>query len=177
MTNDKFKALVHYVCDYCIETPGKLGATKLNKILWFSDVAAYVYLGKPLTSEEYIKRQFGPVPMTILPTLEELEGEGKLSIRDISSYGYRQRLFLSSEKADNAAFSDDELSLIDNIIDCIVHEQTASSISEISHNEAWKAARIGETIPHHAFFASKLGEINEHDMKWAQETLRHRQPL
>lgn len=38
---EKFKALVHYIC-WKVEDPRQLGATKLNKILWFSDVLTYL---------------------------------------------------------------------------------------------------------------------------------------
>ena len=171
MRNDKFKALVHYVCDQCVGCPERLGATKLNKILWFSDVLAYVSLGEAITGEEYIKRQFGPVPRTILEALRELENEGQILIREMPSYYYSQRLFLSLTKADETVFSTDQLHVIDGIIDWIVYEHTASTISRLSHNDSWKAARIGEVIPHHAYFASFPREINEHDIAWAEKVL------
>lgn len=38
---EKFKALVHYIC-WKVEDPRQLGATKLNNILWFSDVLTYL---------------------------------------------------------------------------------------------------------------------------------------
>ena len=38
-----------------------LGSIKLNKVLWFSDITAYLHLGEPITGETYLKRQFGPV--------------------------------------------------------------------------------------------------------------------
>ena len=174
MRNDKFKALVHYVCDKCVGCPEKLGATKLNKILWFSDVLAYVSLGEAITSEEYIKRQYGPVPRTILQVLRELGDEKQILIREVGSYYYNQRLFLSLTEADETVFNTDQLEIIDEMIDWIVHEHTASTISRASHNEPWHAARIGEVIPHSAFFASSLGEINEHDIEWAQEVIGNR---
>ena len=38
MDQEKFDALVHYICARC-EDPTSLGATKLNKIMWYSDEA------------------------------------------------------------------------------------------------------------------------------------------
>ena len=58
----KFKKLVHYVCSQCSGDVSKLGAVKLNKALWLSDLVAYYQLGQPITSARYVKRQFGPVP-------------------------------------------------------------------------------------------------------------------
>ena len=40
----KLKTLVHYICDRA-PNPRRLGATKLNKILFFSDMEAYLTLG------------------------------------------------------------------------------------------------------------------------------------
>src|SRR5260370_28750131 len=81
----KFKSLVHYICWTCAD-PTKLGAVKLNKVLWRADFRAYLELGQPVTGATYVKRQFGPVPSDILPTLRELEAEGNLSIRDVEYF-------------------------------------------------------------------------------------------
>ncbi len=81
MATQKFRDLVHYVCWKC-EDPSQLGATKLNKIAWFADVYAYRRDGVSMTGESYVKRQFGPVPRSILPTLALLQREGKLVVRD-----------------------------------------------------------------------------------------------
>ena len=173
MIDSKFKELVHYVCDQCIENPGKLGAIKLNKILWNSDVFSYVLTGQPITPEEYIKRQFGPVPKQILRALQELESERKIQVRKITENGYSHTLYLSLTEA-GAPFDADQIDLIDDVIDWIVNDHTASSISALSHNEAWEAVRIGETIPHCAVFASSPAEINENDIAWAEQVISDR---
>jgi hypothetical protein len=46
----KFDTLVHYFCARC-EDPSSLGATKLNKIMWYSDASAYLQLGKISTAK------------------------------------------------------------------------------------------------------------------------------
>ena len=61
--------------------PRKLGAVKLNKVLWLADFRAYLHFGKPITGVRYIKRRVWPVPKPILPVLRELEEDGILSIR------------------------------------------------------------------------------------------------
>jgi hypothetical protein len=63
---DKFKRLVHYI----IWKAGKrdwFGATKLNKVLWFSDTRAYALTGAPITGATYVREQWGPVPKAIMP--------------------------------------------------------------------------------------------------------------
>lgn len=41
---DRLKALVQYICYQCHD-PSVLGAIKLNKILWYSDVIAFARSG------------------------------------------------------------------------------------------------------------------------------------
>jgi hypothetical protein len=50
---NKFKALVHYIC-YRADKDD-LGATKLNKTLWYVDLWVYLINGSPMTGETYIK--------------------------------------------------------------------------------------------------------------------------
>ena len=76
---DKLKALTHYIIARC-EDPRILGSIKLNKILWASDLWAYVHWGKPITGEHYIKQQFGPVAGTV-GLINELQAEEKIVVR------------------------------------------------------------------------------------------------
>ena len=170
MPNEKFKALVHYVCDRC-DDPSALGAIKLNKILWFSDVLSYLNFGKMITQETYKKRQFGPVPSHILQTLEELSKEGKIHVRDVLQYGLKKREYHCLVKADSSVFEEYELDLIDNVINDVCYKHTAMTISDLSHDKPWEAARIGEEIPPFAIFMRHYGEIDEHDMEWAAGVL------
>ena len=143
----KFKSLVHYVCWKC-QDPTKLGATKLNKVLWFADVESFVAAGQPLTGAKYVKQQFGPVPAPILPTLRALEHEAKIAIREVEYFGRPKREFFALEKPDLTMFTADEISLVDQIIEIICDHHTAGSISEATHDAIWQIAAIGEEIPY-----------------------------
>ena len=52
----KFKSAVHYICDKASSDPSVLGAIKLNKVLWYSDLINYLITGKPITGETYIEK-------------------------------------------------------------------------------------------------------------------------
>jgi hypothetical protein len=82
MATEKFKALVHFIIHECSGHPGKLSAIRLNKTLWYADVAAFRNYGASITGETYVKRKMGPVPSHILSTIEELKSEGKLHVRE-----------------------------------------------------------------------------------------------
>ena len=80
LDSEKYKAAVHYIIASC-DDPIKLGSIKLNKILFYSDSDMFFNTGKSITNDEYIKRQFGPVPKNILEILKELEDEKKIAIQ------------------------------------------------------------------------------------------------
>ncbi len=161
----KFKDLVQYVCWRC-KDPTKLGATKLNKILWFVDREMYLRTGRPVTGSPYVKRQFGPVPKSINAAISELEGEKVLSTREVEYFGKLKREFFARSAPDLARFSPDEISLVDEIVDIVCGEHTAKSISEATHDRVWSLAEIGEEIPYFTVFADRPGELTEDDVAW-----------
>lgn len=165
---EKFKNLVLYVCAKC--DPKELGSTKLNKLLWYSDMFSYLYLGKPITGETYIKRQFGPVPKDILNIIAEMEFERQIVTREAEIFGYGKKEYIALEKPSLASFTADEISMVDDLIKLICKGHTAKEISELSHDGIWKLAEIGEEIPYHAFLASKIGEIDQEDIEWAMKS-------
>lgn len=167
---DRLKTLVHYICYQCHD-PSVLGAIKLNKILWYSEVIAFGRSGDSLTGETYVKQQFGPVPRHVLGIIEDLKAEGALVTREVEFYGKLKKKYIALKKPDITMFTADEISLVDSVIDVVCHKHTASSISMASHDAIWKLAEIGEEIPLYAALASELGEITEHDVKWAKRVL------
>lgn len=167
--NAKFTELVHYVCHKSDRE--KLGAVKLNKILWFSDIFNFLSWGKSITGESYIKRQRGPVPRHVLTALDKLKNEGAINMSERNVYGYTQREFISLKTPNIDMFAPHEISLIDEVIDTITNGHTATSISELTHDEIWEMAEIGESIPYEAVMVANLGEIDEHDIAWAKGLL------
>ncbi|MBF0374787.1 MAG: SocA family protein [Alphaproteobacteria bacterium] len=171
---EKFKELTLYICwraggSFPKLGAQRLGATKLNKILWYSDVLSYSELGKPVTDAVYVKRQFGPVPKEIMPIRKELEAEGALVSRQEDFFGKRQTQFFALRKPKLVRFTADEISLIDSIIEWVCDEHSAASISATSHDRIWDAAEIGEELPLFTIFASQAGEVTEDDMAWATD--------
>jgi len=170
----KFRNLVHYICHKC-EDASTLGATKLNKVLWYSDVVAYMVYGNPITGETYVKQQFGPVPKHILRAIQDLEDKEALIVRDVSFFGKLKKEYISLSEPDVSKFSGQEISLVDQVIDFVCKENTASSISKATHDYIWKIARIGEELPYETAFVSEFGEIDETDMEWAWEMIEERE--
>ncbi len=166
----KLKTLVHYISWKC-EDPGVLGAIKLNKVLWVSDLRAYVRSGTPLTGERYVKRQYGPVSHSIVGIVDELENEGKIVVRRRQVYGYEKVDYIALEEPDISGFTSAEISLVDEAIDFVCHKHTARQISEKSHDVIWHLAELGEEIPYHSMLASVLDEVTPEDVQWAREAV------
>jgi hypothetical protein len=175
MDQAKFDALVHYICARC-EDPSLLGATKLNKIMWYSDASAFLYLGKSITGATYIKRQFGPVPRDIRSSRQRLISSGAIIEREAPYHNYAQIQFIAMRRPDLSAFSADEISLVDQIIEAICRERTASSISARSHDLIWQSAEIGEEIPLYAVLAAFPGEITEDHIAWGKAEMLRLEP-
>ena len=100
----KLKALVHYVCSKCPDT-SLLGATKLNKILWYADAISLQTRGMSITKETYVKHQFGPVPKHILSIIAQLKDEGAIAVKNTPFHSYEKKEFVSLKKPNISMFS------------------------------------------------------------------------
>ncbi len=162
---NKFKLVVHYIIANCGD-PRKLGATKLNKILWFADVTAYRHWRESITGSKYLRRKMGPVPAKILHVSKQLETEKKIYIKN-RKYMYDPVIYTSLEDPDVSTLSKREIGLLDSLINLICNDFSAIEISHISHDDIWKAAADGEEIPLTAMLVSDSGNYRREVQLWA----------
>jgi len=166
---ERFKRLVHYVVWRAGDRPG-FGAVKLNKVLWFSDARAYMLRGRPITGAAYIREKWGPVPRPMMPVRDELVREGAIRVWNDRVYDYSATRFHARRApADlNATFDAEDLKTVEYWIDVIDKAHTASSISAESHDYAWEIAEMGEELPYHAIFATRMRQPDDAELRWAQ---------
>ena len=162
---EKFKDVVHYVCSKC--SAANLGAVKLHKVLYFSDMIRYAWAGEPITGVTYRKRPFGPTADSLLPAIRELQATQRVSVEDQDYFGYRKRVFISHADPDTSRLNADEIVLLDEVIDFVCRGNTARSISDFSHNHVWERTDSGEPIPYYTAFDLYPAEISEEVMAWA----------
>jgi Protein of unknown function (DUF4065) len=162
----KFKELILLVCRSC--DPSRLGAVKLHKILYLSEMLQFAFEGHPMAGSTYIKRAFGPTSRELLPALRELEREGAIRIRIVDYFRFRKATYLPQREADLTLFTAAELMLIGDVVDFVAHHNTAKTISEFSHNRAWEMAEFGSQIPYHTAFALLPSEISNEAVEWAE---------
>ena len=133
---EKFRELVLYIATQCEEHPF-FGATKLNKILFFSDFSAYEQLGAPITGAEYVALEYGPGPRRWVPIRQDMLLDGEIEIRQTGS----QRRVLALRPPDLESFSPDERKIVDTVIAALEYRD-AESVSTLSHRFlGWQAAR------------------------------------
>jgi hypothetical protein len=163
---DRLSSVTHYIIARC--DPAKLGATKLNKVLWFADVIYYRRHGRTITgADNYMKQQFGPVQRNLLGVLEELKREHKIAERPGETpVGFR-REYVWLKEPDLTPFKADEIDLLNEVMDWICDGESAKSISDKSHDVLWDETEIGAAMLV-AAGAVVPAEITADAMEWAE---------
>jgi uncharacterized phage-associated protein len=164
---DKLKEAVWLIASYC--PPEELGNVKMHKILYFSDMLFFLHEGRPITGVEYLKQKFGPVARHLTAAVNTLISDGVLEVSESEYYGYYKKMYKPVEEYNKNRLTDDEIKLIKDVAD-YVRGKSAREISEISHNAAWEAARIGEIIPYFTALRLLPAEANDADRNWALES-------
>ena len=163
----RLDAIVHYICAF-VDNPAKLGATKLNKILWYSDVYSFIECGATITRAIYQKQKFGPVPKGIMGSRFRLTRDGKIVEREAPFYGYAQTQFIALTKPDISLFSANDIAVIDGVATAISDEHSAASISAATHDAVWQCAAIGEEIPIWAVLGANFEDATSEDVAWVE---------
>ena len=124
------------------------GATKLNKLLFYSDFLAYLNFGEPITGADYFRLERGPAPKRWIPVRESMVKSGDAKIKEEEFYGFPQQKLIPLRPANLKDFKAESLTLVDKII--ALHKgKTASEISDESHGfVGWKLACDKEVIPY-----------------------------
>ena len=164
--NPRLSDVVHYVIAHC--PPDRLGATKLNKVLWYADMLYYRQHGKTITgAESYVKLQHGPVPKDIGPTIGALKQSGKIVERATPTPAGVRREFLWLEPAPVQKFAPEEIDALRDVMGWICNGESAASISELTHDALWEETAIGQDMPVKAG-AVVPAEITPEAIQWAQ---------
>ena len=147
----KFKELVLYVAQKSVDD-STFGATKLNKILCFSDFMTYGVTGESITGAEYQKLQYGPAPRRLLPLQRELVSEGAAHLVQ-ANYGYAQKRLVPLREADLSLFGGREIAIVDSVIEQLKNAN-ATQVSDSSHEwfVGWDVVETYQTIPYETVF-------------------------
>jgi hypothetical protein len=152
----KFKELILYIASQC-EKDRFWNATKLNKVLFYSDFLAFKNTGQPITGAEYFALEKGPAPKPLVPIREEMIEAGDLAIEK-RTFQHRP---VALREPDYALFTGLEIAIVNKVITAL-KDKNAEAISEMSNaflgwKAAWAEGQVtGEnvTIPYGTVFVS-----------------------
>ena len=153
--DERLKQLILYVSGRCEDDP-TFGATKLNKILYFSDFFSYLKRGKPVTGAVYQRLNNGPAPKRLVPLRDELVEGRQLVVMPKKFHDREQLRTIALEAPDLEVFTGDGIALVDEVIR-VLWGKTAAEVSELSHDAGWRSAGHQENIPYQAAYLSDEG--------------------
>ncbi len=163
----KFKELVLYIASES-KDHGTFGATKLNKILFYSDFLAFGELGDSITGATYQKLQYGPAPREIKNAQFELVSKGEARIDTLGSEPYAQKRTVALREPEMDAFTPGEVEIVDMVIDALANAN-AKQTSDFSHRAiGWQIVDDYDDIPYHTVFLSHA-PATEADIERGQE--------
>jgi len=173
----RLKQMILYIADR-MKGAEFFGQTKLNKILYRAEFAAYRELGHMLTGYNYQKNFKGPTLRAFVPVTKEMVTEGLLAWEEHRQGPEGVELRADPQvKADLAPFQEAELAIIDREINS-AWDLSGRGISDEEHRTAaWYATKTGETIrPQLAFVEDpdKQIPLSEAEEKRATRTYERR---
>lgn len=152
------RELILYVANRLYLHP-KFGATKLNKVLFFSDFIAYAELGKSITGETYWKLPKGPAPKLLVQIRKEMKKADEIAFSSVQTLSGTQHRIVPRRPADLDKFTSKQISIVERVIEEL-KDKDALEVSELSHYFiGWRLAKEREDIPYETVFLLDPKEI------------------
>lgn len=152
---DKFKELILYIADKCSDDPD-FGATKLNKILFYSEFFSYGKYGESITKMPYFRIKNGPAPKYLKPIRDQMVEDNEIAIQPKPRFGFTQLRTIPLRGANLEKLNARDIAIVDEVIDALCGVN-ASRVSLYSHLEIGVLiADEKEEIPYHTVFLSRL---------------------
>ncbi len=150
----KLQAMIRYFATYT--DPRLLGKTKLMKLFYFTDFMHVKKYASPITYDNYVHLEHGPIPSTILNLVNSVENDtDNALLADFLSVevteGSPIRKIVPGRKfteKDAEYFSPNELETLREVTQRFA-TKTGGFLERISHNEtAWRTTDELEDIPY-----------------------------
>lgn len=137
---DKIEAIISYFA----EQVSNLFKVKLMKMLWYSDVIAYIRLGHAMTGMVYKHDELGALPVGHY-SLMNLE---KINVQEEVSYNYESMFHIyPSHNMDYSILSNEEKAILDKVIQKFRNDKAQDIVKYMHDERAYKDTKNGEIIP------------------------------
>jgi hypothetical protein len=172
LDSKKMRELILYLATKSEADP-RFSSTKLNKLLFYCDFAAYRDLGRSITGHAYQKLPFGPAPKAMLPILDQMKRDQDCVEIERDHFGRTQRRVQARRAPETSLFSAEELRLADRIL-ADLWESSAAEVSDLSHDFiGWKAAALNEVIPYETVFVGDPATpVNDDEVEFCRRLAR-----
>lgn len=137
---DKTEAIISYIA----EGVSNLYKVKLMKMLWYSDVLAFINNGSAMTGMVYRHEAMGALPIGHY-SLMNLEN---LNVREEMSYNYDSMLHIyPSRNMDYSILHDDEKAVLDKVIAKFKNDKAKEIVNYMHKEKAYTETLPGDIIP------------------------------
>jgi hypothetical protein len=149
---NRLRDMILYVSTKSYPMP-RYGKTKLNKILWKADFAAFAERGMPVTGRPYQKLKAGPAPLEMPIILLEMERDGLIEIDPTPVGNMVEQRVVAKIEPNLHYFSPDDIRFVDLAIQYF-WDNTARETSDISHGIAWLTRDELDPMPYESAILS-----------------------
>lgn len=151
---EKFIELLLYFSQRGLTERLVIGSTRLNKLLFFSDMRAFAELGEPITGARYQRLDFGPAARAMLPVRDELVENREAEYQDRGADDWA-KVIVPLRPAELGLFSEDELRIANEVFEEL-RPLNARQVSDYAHlkSAGWKVMEDHEDIPYEFAFVS-----------------------
>lgn len=159
INEEKYKNLILFFANKIRN--GTLGKLKIMKLLYFLDFDYFEKYGKPVSGDEYLRFDNGPIPRMAEKILKEMNGKDiKIIKRKIGS-GYNDQQHIEPLKNfDVELFSKEELLMMEETANKW-EKFSGTEMKNASHGEApWIATKPNSVIDYNlSYYRNKYGEM------------------
>lgn len=171
----KLKAIIRYFCTNTNST--FLGKVKMMKLFYFLDFLHVKRYGTPVTYDNYVNLEHGPIPSKILNLFNSVVDSEEDAIlsdtitieRPDGTKMQRIKCIKNFSKDDERFFSEREMKILEEVC-ARFGNKTTKAIEDASHEEApWRLTNETEEIPY--TLASQDGDcmVSEQDIQLLTE--------
>lgn len=148
---EKVEVLLEYIVRGLQESVRGVNLTKLYKLLYFVDFGAFATTGKPIAGLDYLRFQFGPVPIGVRDILSYMVEAGKMKTETRNSkYGNHdvyETINPSNEQL-NDLYEPAELVVVNQALDYFTSSYAKQLSQETHFHASWVLTQPYKIIPY-----------------------------
>lgn len=141
----KLKAVLEYVLTHGAAGSKGIPKTKLFKLVYLGDFSSYYFSGKSISSKEYKRRQFGPVPDTLFALVDDMIDKGEIHVTARNKASLHA---LSNPPKYLDLLSAEEKEMLNSVCNYWKEKKTAVIVKFTHDQRPWFLTKDGEVIPY-----------------------------